>query len=91
MNKTIYYTKILFNLKDDFFLKIQDLLAYEELVPLFAKYQMHHIIKFVILSDWKKLRTLGISFLKNLTDFDIDLILDLDNIVKNSPHYKSKF
>lgn len=72
-------------------MKVQDLLAYEELDLLFAKHQMHHIIKFVILSDWIKLRSFGIAFLKNFTDFDIDLILDLDNIVKNSPHYKSNY
>jgi hypothetical protein len=66
------------------------MLAYDNLLPLFLKQDFHELIKFAIVSDWRKLRFLGLQFLKNLTEFDIDLILDYDDIIKSSPHYKSR-
>lgn len=69
---------------------MQDLLAYDQLVPLFTKLHLHDLLKFILVSDRTRLRAFGVQFLKNLTEFDIDLILDLDNIVKSSDQYKSR-
>lgn len=69
---------------------MQDLLAYEQLVPLFGQFQLHNLLKFVLVSDRVGLRSAGVAWLKNLTEFDIDLILDLDNLVKSSDQFKSK-
>lgn len=78
------------NFLEQFFVKIQDLLAYDRLLPLFLEYKLNDLISFALVSDLIEIRSLAVSFLMNLTEFDIDLVLDYDDLIKTSPHYISK-